>query len=228
MKKRSCLIIASHLDDEILGCGGLISKSKELNIEAYVLVLTDGVETRYSQDMQKVLRENSLEANKVAGTKDIFFEALPNQQLDTVPLTTIIQAIEKYIDKVSPESIFTHHAGDLNKDHRITFEATMTAARPVSSQVVKRVYSYHVASSTEWNFMEGEDIFIPNLFVNITQEIDNKIMAMKCYASECRPYPHQRSPEAIKTYAHYWGLMVGMEYAEPYKLVRDVSGNVNI
>lgn len=220
------LIIAAHPDDEILGCGGIINKLKKKGLDSYVLILTGGAETRYAKDMELVLENNAYEANKLVGTKEVFFETLPNQQLDTIPLLKIIQAIEKYIAEIKPEIVFTHHGGDLNKDHRLVYEATITATRPIIGQMVKRIYSYYVPSSTEWNFIDGDKVFIPNVYIDIKEEVDTKIQAMSCYASECRPYPHPRSPEAIKAYAHYWGITVGMEYAEPMKLIRDNSGAI--
>ncbi|MBF0329974.1 MAG: PIG-L family deacetylase [Nitrospirae bacterium] len=220
------LIIAAHPDDEILGCGGLIHKSFNQGDESYVLILTGGAETRYDKEMEKALRENAVKANFKLGTKEVFFEDLPNQQLDTVSLLSVTQIIEKYIDKILPEAVFTHHIGDLNRDHQIVSTATMTAVRPIPGQIVKKVYSYFVASSSEYNLLFCERTFAPNTFLNIRDEIDCKVTAMECYQSECRPYPHPRSGEALRSYAKYWGLSVGVEYAEPFVLVRDLKETI--
>lgn len=223
MKK--ALIIAAHPDDEILGCGGTIKKFAT-KFEFHVLILTGGAEGRYDKEMESLLRQNAQKANELVGTFKVYFENLPNQGLDAIPLTKVIQPIEERIALIKPEILFVHHSGDLNKDHRITYEATMTVSRPLPGQCVKKVYSYSVPSSTEWNFTEGEKVFVPNTFVEISSEIDSKIDAMKCYKSECRPYPHPRSPEAIKAYAHYFGLSVGLEYAEAFKLIRNIRGEL--
>jgi len=120
------------------------------------------------------------------------------------------------------DCVFTHHFGDLNKDHRLVYEATITASRPLAGQKIKKIYTYYVPSSTEWNSIEKKDIFIPNFFLDIKQEMDLKIKAMKCYKSEYKRYPHPRSPKALKAYAHYWGLSIGIEYAEPFVLIREI------
>ncbi len=219
----SNLIIAAHPDDEILGCGGTISKHNKKQ-DFYVLILTSGAEGRYSKDMEKQLHENAISANKIIGTKEVFIEALPNQALDSIPLTTVIQVIEKYINKLKPETIFIHSPGDLNKDHRIVYEACVTAARPMPKQIVKKVYTYFVASSTEWS--RNEEHFMPNTFVDIKKTMEKKIAAMKCYTSECRPAPHPRSLEALPIYASFWGISSGLEYAEPFLLIQDISGNI--
>jgi N-acetylglucosamine malate deacetylase 1 len=216
------LIIAAHPDDEILGCGGLIKKYSQTE-EFYTLILTAGAKGRYDDSMENTLRSHAKKANSMIGTKELFFEDLPNQELDAIPIISVTQVIEKYIQLLQPHRVFTHHIGDINKDHQIIAEATFTATRPICGQIVKEVYSYNVPSSTEWNVIEGEKIFIPNIFIDITDQVDSKIEAMCCYESECRPYPHPRSPKAIKSHSNYWGIVSGFEYAEPFKLIRKIG-----
>jgi LmbE family N-acetylglucosaminyl deacetylase len=219
------LIIAAHPDDEILGCGGTIKKLSSEE-DFYVLILTYGVENRYPKEMETRLKENARKANKLVGTKEVFFENLPNQGLDAIPILDVITTIEKYMSQIKPDRVFTHHGGDLNRDHRVVHEASMVATRPISGQCAKQVYSYHVASSTEWNQIKEEDIFIPNVFIDISDTISAKIGAMKCYSSECRPFPHPRSPEALEVYSQYWGITVGMKNVEIFRLIRDLRGSL--
>ena len=216
------LIIAAHPDDEILGCGGIIKKLSDTE-DYYVLILSGGADTRYDKSMESVLMQNAIEANKIVGTKEVFFENLPNQKMDNIPILEVTQIIEKYINKLKPNRVFTHHIGDLNKDHKIIAEATFTATRPIIGQIVKEVYSYNVPSSTEWNFIEGDNSFIPNIFIDINEQIEYKLKAMQCYKSECREYPHPRSIKALKAHSNYWGLISGLEYSEPFKLIRKLG-----
>jgi len=222
MTKVINLIIASHPDDEVLGCGGFIKKYSNIE-DCYVLILSCGADTRYDKSMEGILKNNSLKANKILGVKEVFSENLPNQTMDNIPILQITQMIEKYIHKLKPQRVFTHHIGDLNKDHQIVAEATFTAARAIVGQIVQELYSYNVPSSTEWNFIEGEKVFIPNVFIDIKSELTFKLKAMECYDSECRDYPHPRSIKSLKAHANYWGLISGMEYAEPFKLIRSLS-----
>jgi len=215
------LIIAAHPDDEVLGCGGLISKNSD-NEDFYVLILTAGAQTRYSEKMEKVLQNNAKEANKILGTKEVYFETLPNQGLETIALIEVTKIIEKYISLLHPTKLYTQHGGDLNKDHKIVFEASVTATRPVVGQIVSEVYTYNVPSSTEWNFIQGQIHFVPNIFIDIKNDIEKKIDAMRCYASEYREYPHPRSAEALRVHANYWGISVGLELVEPFTLIRKI------
>ena len=216
------LIIAAHPDDEVLGCGGIIKKfSKTQNF--YVLILTDGTNTRYKKSFAKKLRENALCANDILGTKDVIFENLPNQNLDNIPLTKVIKTIEKYLYKYEPNHVFTHSNIDLNQDHRIVHKASLTALRPIIGQKTKKVYSYFVNSSSEWNMLES---YRPNTFIDIKNEIKFKKKAMEYYSSECRDYPHPRSSKAIEIYSNYFGLSSGFEFAEPFKLMLNISGDL--
>ena len=45
--------------------------------------------------------------------------------------------------------VVTHHAGDLNIDHKITHQAVITACRPIPGQTVKRILSFEVPTATE-------------------------------------------------------------------------------
>ncbi|MFH1824027.1 MAG: PIG-L deacetylase family protein [Candidatus Firestonebacteria bacterium] len=207
------LIISSHPDDEVLGCGGTIRKLTNEGFDVYVLILTSKIE--------KYLKECCLNAHKVLGTKKIFFENFPNQLLDSVPIIKINNVIENYLSKLKPSIVFTHHFGDVNMDHKVVFNATSVAVRPLYPLIVKKLYSYFVASSTEWN-VNTENVFIPNTFINIEDSLDKKIKAMKCYKTEYRKHPHPRSAESIKSYAHYWGGMAGFKFAEPFVLLREI------
>ncbi len=62
----------------------------------------------------------------------------------------------------------------------------------------------------------------PNVFVNINSTLERKIRAMQLYESEARPFPHPRSPEALRAIAQRWGSVVGLEAAEAFELVRSI------
>jgi len=139
--------------------------------------------------------------------------------MDSVDLLDIVKIVEKFINIYQPEIIYTHHSGDLNIDHRLTYQAVMTATRPMQDQCVKEIYTFEIPSSTEWSF---DYSFKPNIFVDISDMIDLKLQALNCYESEMREFPHPRSPEAIRVNALRWGSVVGCNYTEAFCLVRKV------
>jgi LmbE family N-acetylglucosaminyl deacetylase len=218
------LIVASHPDDEILGCGGSAARLYKEGHEIYTLILGEGITARDEQRDKrkretnlKRLRNQALQANRSLGIKKVFFHELPDNRFDTIPFLEIVKNIEKVIKDIRPDIVFTHYDKDLNLDHRITYQAVVTATRPLPDEPVKEIYSFEIASSTEWNYPLS---FSPDVFFDIHGEIDEKIEALKKYTSETKEFPHPRSPEGIRLSAEYWGMKVGMKHVEAFKLVR--------
>ena len=225
---RKVLVVAAHPDDEVLGCGGTIAKHARQKDEVFCLILGEGVTSRYSQQgkaVEKELRELKSEAEqaaKILGIKKVFFRDFPDNRFDTVPPLTIVKAIEEIKEEVKPDIIYTHHQGDLNIDHQLTFRAVLTACRPLQGETVKEIYSFEVPSSTEWSSPDAQDYFMPNVFVDTSETFDKKIEALKAYRGEIRGYPHPRSPEALRAIAMRWGSTVRCEAAEAFELIRAI------
>ena len=227
--QQKILVIAAHPDDEVLGCGGTIAKlSAEGNMTA-VLILGAGIESRNSftpkelKVNQKILNQETKISSKILGISKMYFKNFPDQQYDSVPFLDIVKVIEEVKNDFRPDIVFTHHYGDLNFDHRLTFQATLTAARPMEKETIKSIYSFEIASSTEWGAYSNENVFAPNYFVEINNYFDKKLEAMKAYKSELREFPHPRSLENIKLIASKWGVVVGRDKVEAFKLIRAIK-----
>ena len=222
------LVIAAHPDDEVLGCGGTIARLAEEGNNLYIGILGEGITSRYSQrdqanqqDVQQ-LHSQSYSVAKLLGACDLLLADLPDNRFDTIPLLHIVKIIEKWIDQLQPQIIYTQHGGDLNIDHTLVYRATLTATRPMAGMPVKTIYGYEVASSTEWAFQQFSPIFRPNVFVDISTTLQIKIQAMQHYESEARLFPHPRAPEALQANARRWGSVVGVEAAEAFELLREI------
>ena len=223
---RKILVVAAHPDDEVLGCGGTIAKHVRRGDEVYCLILGEGMTSRHfplGEAKEDDLKQLKLEAEKSAdilGIKEVLFKDFPDQRFDTVPLLEIIKHLEEIKKDIKPDIIYTHHYGDLNIDHQITFKAVLTACRPVKDDTVKEIYSFEIPSSTEWSSPDAGTYFIPDVFVDISETFDKKVEALKAYQSESREYPHPRSPHAVEIIARRRGISVGLELAEAFRLVR--------
>lgn len=222
---RKILIIAAHPDDEVLGCFGTVAKMIKQGFKAYTLILSGGKTSRggdYHLEKDK-LKNEMKKANNLIGIKEIYQLDFPDNAFDSIPLLSIVKEIEKIKNKIKPKIIFTHHIGDMNIDHQLTHKAVLTATRPMVDECVKQIYAMEIPSSTEWNCFNPQTAFIPNVFVNIEQSIDLKVMAMSEYSSELRAYPHPRSLQHIKELAKTNGIKVGLDYSENFMLVRSVN-----
>jgi LmbE family N-acetylglucosaminyl deacetylase len=227
---RRILCIAAHPDDEILGCGGTLSKLAKDGMKCHVLIMGEGIASRGQYSAKErgrlidALRVDAKRASQVLGVSNVVFQDYPDNMFDTVPMLEIAKSIEKLIADVSPDVIFTHNGGDLNVDHSAVYRATLTATRPIKGQCVEEVYTYEVPSSTEWAFSSIAPDFKPNTFFDIGDELNDKIKAMSEYRSEIRNYPHPRSEEALRSIAMKWGSTVGCYAAEAFALIRAVKG----
>ena len=111
----------------------------------------------------------------------------------------------------------------MHLDHRWVAEGAMVAVRPLVAPYIKKVLSYETLSETEWNTPSVNNAFIPNVWVDISEELDGKISAMECYQSQLRAFPHPRSLDAIRALARYRGSTVGVQAAEAFMLVRGIG-----
>lgn len=221
------LVVAAHPDDEILGCGGTIARLST-DYAVYITILAEGVSSRYErreltkpEELAK-LHETTRRVAAQLGARELFLLGLPDNRFDELALLDVTKKVENLIAQLQPNVILTHHPGDLNIDHAITFRAVLTATRPLPRCPVREVYAFEVPSSTEWAFQRFEPAFRPNVFMDITSTIEVKIKSMQEYESEIRPFPHPRSAEAIRSIAQRWGSVVGLEYAEAFELIRSV------
>ena len=229
------LVIVAHPDDEVLGMGGTILKHAKKRDKVTVAYLTTGITSRRStnyknnskykitkkqeDNLKKQISELRNDARKVCKllrVKKIKFFDFPDNELDTVSLLEITKTVEELIMEVKPERIYTSHFGDLNVDHRVVFKSVLTAIRP-SGIKINELLCFELLSSTEWSFSYD---FKPNYFIDIKNELQNKVKAMKLYKNEIRKYPHPRSIEGIQHTAKKWGIVSGFNAAEAFQLIR--------
>jgi len=229
------LIIVAHPDDEVLGMGGTILKHFKKGDSVTIAYLTTGITSRRSTDFKnstnysssnkeklemgkqiKKLCEDARAACKILKVKDNIFFDLPDNEMDTVSPSKIKKIIKKILKEKKPERIYTSHYGDLNVDHRIVCDSVLATCESVKSNV-NEIFCFEILSSTEWAFPYT---FRPNYFVDIKNEISEKIQAMKCYKNEIRKFPHPRSVEGIKNASLRWGTVSGLKCAEAFELIK--------
>lgn len=213
------LVVAAHPDDETLGCGATIAKHAAAGDTISILLLADGVSSRAKPGgFYAAVRERHLmlrKACKILGTEDVWPVQFPDNQMDKVPLLQVVQHVEIHLRRFKPTVVYTHSSGDLNVDHRVTHEATRVACRPQPGCTVQRLLCFEVACSTVWG---GE--FQPNYFVDISDTLSKKMMALEEYAAELRDWPHPRSRKGVTDMATQRGAAVGVPAAEAFVVER--------
>lgn len=222
------LVVAAHPDDEVLGCGATVAKWVRAGATAHTLILGEGETSRAPTRAVGLARQDALAGLRAAASSAATTIAVasvrvlqfPDNRFDAVPLLDLVKAIEPVIADARPDTVLTHHRGDLNVDHRRTFEAVLTACRPLPGASVRTILSFETPSATEWNV---PTTFTPSYFEDITQTLASKLDALRSYDREMRPFPHPRSYEAIGYLAKWRGATVGVAAAEAFEVVRMVT-----
>lgn len=223
------LVIASHPDDEILGCGGSLCRHVAQGDFIHILLVSEGATSRInleiSQDESTVesLLEISTLVSRRLGCHSFNNLSFPDNRLDSIDRLTLVQQIESHIFTIRPSVIYTHFIGDLNVDHRRVSEAVLTACRPTPLNFVKTILGFEIPSSTDWAFGQLSSSFSPNWYNDISNHLDLKLDLLRLYESEMRPWPHSRSLEALSHLAHLRGSQIGVDAAECFVLMRHVS-----
>lgn len=219
------LVVAPHPDDEVLGCGGILAKYAKKGDHTYVAVMTNahlGAPEQFTPDGVINVRNEALKAHRVLGIKETFFFDFPAPRLETTPGYEIAIALNKLINQLSIDTLYLPHRGDMHKDHAIIFYAALVAARPINNCPVKDIYTYETLSETEWAAPFGSDVFIPNVYEDITGTFNVKVRAMECFASQIKAYPHPRSAKGLESLAVFRGCTVGVPLAESFALIRSI------
>lgn len=218
------LVVAAHMDDEVLGVGGTICRHLEHGDVVDVLFVANrAYDHSYVPELIERERAHTLQAKDVLGYQRAHFAGLDDEQLDD-KLAPVIAAVERTVREVRPEIVYVNHRGDANQDHRAVFDATVVACRAIAARAdgrIRRLLCYEVLSSTDQAPPFQERGFLPNYYVNVEAHLERKLRAMACYATEVRAFPHPRSLEGIRVLAQMRGMQVGWPAAEAFVVVRD-------
>tara|TARA_X000000950_G_C13780924_1_gene605058 strand:- start:120 stop:818 length:699 start_codon:yes stop_codon:yes gene_type:complete len=223
-RKKNVLIISPHYDDEVLGCGGYVSKYNNSK-NFYILFLTNankGDPTLYNENLINKIRNEAKKSSNYLKVKKIFFENLPAPKLDIFSSSTISDKITYYLNNIKPSEVFIPFFNDTHVDHQKIYSASITSLRPFlkTNKNLKSIYCYETLSETDYS-LPGKSIFNPNYFVELTKKnLSEKIQAMKYYKSQIKKQPHPRSVNGIKILASYRGLLSNTEYSEAFMILR--------
>jgi N-acetylglucosamine malate deacetylase 1 len=227
LKNKNILVIGAHPDDEVLGVGGTIAKAVSQGSNVDVLIVTDGVSSQYQGHSEQSEIERRRESHlyqccQLLGVRQVTQWDLPDMKLDTVPHIELNRKFEEFLADRSYDLVFVHHGGDINKDHQIVFESFMVAARPVPGCNIRTILTYSTPSSTEWGGYCSENVFLPNVYIDIADCLAQKLGALNSYKDELRDYPHPRSALNVENSASYYGSTVGQYAAEAFHLIRSL------
>lgn len=215
------LVIAAHPDDEVLGCGGTICRHVAQGDDVGIIFLTDGEGARAKATAASIVHRShaATDACRIMGATILAARDFPDNGMDRLALIDIIHSIEDDAIAFNPDIVYTHFAHDLNCDHAIARNVTMTIFRPQPKRPRPNIFGFQIPSSTGWQGAEASQ-FNPAHFVDITDYTATKMEALRCYDSEMRPSPHVRSYEGVDVRDRAMGMLVGVSAAEAFVVER--------
>ena len=142
-------------------------------------------------------------------------------ELDQISMTKLVGKISNVFSDFEPNEVFLPHPGDVHSDHRVAFEAASACTKWFRYSSVKRVLTYETISETEFGLNPVEKSFRPNLFVNISDQLDLKLKLLETYHSELGEHPFPRSHDAVRALALLRGSQMGVQAAEAFQILRE-------
>lgn len=218
------IVVAPHADDEILGCGATMAKHVYHGDEVIVIIATNafiGAPELFTEIGIKSVREEALNAHNIIGVKETIFLDFPAPALNAFPEYKISIELSKLFQKFNPTHLYLPHPGDIHQDHKAIYRSSLVAARPQNNLKIANIFCYETLSETEWTPLH-EKPFIPNYFVNVTEVYEKKNLAMLCFQSQIKEFPHSRSLQALEALAKLRGSTVGFERAESFIVERQI------
>ncbi len=214
------LIIAPHPDDEILGLGGTISKLSSQGHKVTVLTVSGHLPPLYKKEVFEEHKRQTIEAHKIIGAHKSIFLEIPATFVKDQPVAELNGKIYEVVKNTQPKIVFLPFP-DRHIDHKVIFESSMVAIRPLhDSKCIELSASYEVLSETHWNAPAIEPVFNPNITVDITDHMETKLSALSCFKGEIMPFPGPRSIEAVEALAKFRGTQAGFAYGESLQLIR--------
>jgi len=217
------LIVSAHPDDETIGAGGTILRHADRGDELYWVVVTRAYNPPWTDEQIRRAYDQVTEVKDLLGVAEVFRLDFPTVKLNTVPNMELTSALQKVVDQVRPEVVYTTPRDDLNMDHRIVHDATLVATRPLPGAPVRRVLSYEISPTCRYGLPSGGRTFQPNVFVDISAQLDRKLRVIEAYRTEIQQFPHPRSVRGLEMIARERGLSVGLEAAECFELIRQIE-----
>lgn len=218
----SVLVLAPHADDETLGMGGTIRRFANEGRNVVVAVLTGHGEDQHplwEADHWNQIRSECKDACQHLGVTQLVFRELPAACLDYSPAWQVNGVVSALVEQFEPEELYIPFPFDLHRDHGAVAYGAGVAARPYTAVGVKKVLAYETLSETHLSYPYMAPAFQPNVFINISETIEDKLAAMQCYRSQLQPDHLPRSLAALRALAKLRGSHIGVDAAEGFVLL---------
>jgi bacillithiol biosynthesis deacetylase BshB1 len=209
------LVVAPHPDDAEISVGGTVLVSQGQGLRVGVVELTDGEPTPHGSPALRA-RETAA-ATRILGLDWRYNLGLPNRRLEgTLEARRLLAEVFRV---TRPRVILAPYWDDAHPDHVVAsrlcddarFWAKLTrtdlAGAPYHPPTIFYYWSIHLRIHPQ-----------PSFVIDISDVIDRKMDAIRCYESQFLIGKSQEFPtplDDIHDRARYWGWSIGKKFGEP-------------
>lgn len=202
------LAIGAHFDDVELGCGGALLRHKKQGDDIYILVVTD---SGYESPAKKYRRSSS-EAKKEGQRSARYLNAklicCNKKPILLVPTEKLVLEIEKIVNTIKPDCVYTHQPDDCHADHAAVGYVSLRACRKCDKVLLYRSNWYVIDNIQEDNY-----------YVNISNFLDEKVKLLNFFESEMKNVNWEWI-DFVKKQNSASGAKVNVPYAETFRMIK--------
>jgi N-acetylglucosamine malate deacetylase 1 len=218
------LALAAHRDDVELLCGGTLAKAASQGYRTGILDLSRGeMGTAGSAD----LREKEAEqATRILGVTARRNAGLPDAAIENKHETRLV--VVRWIRAFRPRVVILPYPAGRHPDHRIASQLGYDACFLAGLAKLPALGEPHRPHKILYSLTYREDAVKPSFVVDITEQIEAKLAAVKCYASqfdgrtwggEVFPGGERLLYDQVLMHAARYGSLIRTEYGEPFHTV---------
>jgi N-acetylglucosamine malate deacetylase 1 len=218
------LVIAAHRDDAELVCAGTLAKAAAQGYRTGILDLTRGeMGTSGSADIRG---EEAEAAARILGVHSRRNAGLPDAALENKPETRLVVA--RWIRAFRPKAVILPYATGRHPDHRIASQLGYDSCFLAGLAKLPALGEPHRPHKLLYSLTYREDAIKPTFVVDITDQIDAKIEAIRCYSSQFdgktwggEVFPGGDRPlyDQVRMHAAKYGALIRTAYGEPFHTV---------
>ena len=215
------LAIAAHRDDVELTCGGTLAKTVAQGYRVGILDLTQGeMGTAGSADLRG---EEAEAAARVLGVTTRRNAGLPDAALENTSDTRL--QVARFIRAFRPRVVILPFVEGRHPDHRIASQLAYDACFLSGLRKLPLPGDPHRPHKVLYTLSFREDPVKPTFVVDISDQMETKMRAIRCYASQFEGqawagevFPGGERPlyEQVRMHAARYGSLIRTEYGEPF------------
>ena len=178
---KKILVVSAHPDDEILGAGGTLIRHRDQGDEIAWLIATEvTAEAGFSNEVI-VKRESEIEEVASRLKMKVFRLGYNTMTLSSSNIIEMVPKVSTIFNEFKPEIIYLINRSDAHSDHRFLFDSVISCTKSFRYPYIREVLMYECISETEFAPVLHEKVFLPTCYVDISDQMDEKLSLMKVY-----------------------------------------------